>query len=163
MPESDWSAARRSAQAWIEEAVLAGRTNTDIYNTLRTSGFGYREADVRKDANRLREQGTDAAMFRAFDPQARIPVDMIREVEKGNMVIKEAFRADFLCEWHDAVTGKVSYKKFSYSFSTPLSINALANEMREQTHWTPESPKGRIASATLTHIYAKAVEDWEEM
>lgn len=163
MPESDWSPARRSAQAWIEEAVAAGRTNTDIYNTLRTSGFGYRESDVRQDANRLREQGTDAAVFRAYDPQARIPVEMIREVETGSMVIKEAFRADFICEWHDAVTGKVSYNKFSYSFSTPLSINALTDAMREQTHWTPESPQGRIAQATLTKIFAKAVEDWEEM
>lgn len=161
MPGEAYSKARRAAQEWVQVAVDQGKTGNQIVKILQESGFGYRREDVLDDVKRIREQGTDAAAFRSLDPQALIPVELVREVDAGMMVLKEAFRADYTVEWHDVNTGAVYYRKLSLSFGAPMSVNALQANMRSIMNDNSEKYEGFVASAYLLNVFAKAVEDWE--
>jgi hypothetical protein len=76
-----YSGSRGMAQEWISSLINNGLTNSQIVDTLRDYGMGYRLANMYSDANRIRLEEFAAEGIKGMDQDTRIPSNLMRQWE----------------------------------------------------------------------------------
>ena len=129
--------ARLGAQSWILGLLEKGFGNTQITEFLREFELSYRNQDMFRDINRLREGILSQQAVRALGPGEEVPESAMLPV-LGRPV--EPYRAVVTFAARNIETGEIVQRTVTNHFRQRPSQNDVLNEIEKQNiRWVDQS------------------------
>ena len=149
--------ARLGAQSWILGLLEKGFGNTQITEFLREFELSYRNQDMFRDINRLREGILSQQAVRALGPGEEVPESAMQtRLQKYPWI--EPYRAEVTFAARNIETGEVTQRTVTQHFRQRPSQNDVLNEIAKQdVRWRDQSGIELVSVSNV--LYLRGVSD----